>query len=202
MDTKRTDRSTRPLSALLQSRPLSTFDLTSRPRWLLRRPLRTWAAVVLILAFLLVWRSGGISHVCSCMSNTEPSHHMPKDTTNSFETFKWFGPTCNISTSDLYEVTDKPCLNRQLLLEAMSSGGRIGKDAPYTPRGCGYVWYSTQEICEVLGRFSQVVLVGDSMLRHVIGAINVLIREDLGYGGVTDWNLSAVERYVGRWVQV
>lgn len=56
-------------------------------------------------------------------------------------------------------------------------------------------WFDTWEACEILGRYSQVILVGDSMLRHVIGALNILIREDLGYGGVTDWNFSEEEKY-------
>ncbi|KAI0395158.1 hypothetical protein F5Y17DRAFT_474859 [Xylariaceae sp. FL0594] len=42
--------------------------------------------------------------------------------------------------------------------------------------------------------FEPVVIVGDSMLRHVIGALNIIIREDLGYGGVTDWNFNDNER--------
>lgn len=58
-------------------------------------------------------------------------------------------------------------------------------------------WFSTLEVCQILGRYSQVILVGDSMLRHVIGALNVLIREDLGYGGVTDWNFDENEKYEG-----
>ncbi|KAI0602764.1 hypothetical protein F4775DRAFT_535596 [Biscogniauxia sp. FL1348] len=32
------------------------------------------------------------------------------------------------------------------------------------------------------------------MLRHVMGALHVILREDLGYGGVTDWNFSEEER--------
>lgn len=32
------------------------------------------------------------------------------------------------------------------------------------------------------------------MLRHVVGAINVLVREDLGYGAVTDWNFDEKEK--------
>ncbi|XXH02668.1 cell cycle RNA binding protein whi3 [Hypoxylon texense] len=80
------------------------------------------------------------------------------------------------------------------MLTAMSSGGRIGRDAPYVPRGCDMRWFDTWEVCEILGRYSQVILVGDSMLRHVIGALNILIREDLGYGGVTDWNFSEEEK--------
>lgn len=56
-------------------------------------------------------------------------------------------------------------------------------------------WFSTEEVCEILGRFGKVIIVGDSMMRHVIGSINVLIRKDLGYGAVTDWNFSPEERY-------
>lgn len=81
------------------------------------------------------------------------------------------------------------------MIEAMSSGGRIGNDAPYMPRGCDMRWFSTEEICEIFGRFEKVIILGDSMMRHVIGSINVLIRKDLGYGAVTDWNFSPEERY-------
>ncbi|MCJ1383657.1 hypothetical protein MMC17_006771 [Xylographa soralifera] len=80
------------------------------------------------------------------------------------------------------------------MLTAMSSGGRIGHDAPYMPRGCDMRWFSSEEICEILARFEKVVIVGDSMMRHVIGSLNVLIRKDLGYGAVTDWNFSPEER--------
>ncbi|MCJ1418925.1 hypothetical protein MMC32_005276 [Xylographa parallela] len=76
----------------------------------------------------------------------------------------------------------------------MSSGGRIGHDAPYMPRGCDMRWFSSEEVCEILARFEKVVIVGDSMMRHVIGSLNVLIRKDLGYGAVTDWNFSPEER--------
>ena len=57
-------------------------------------------------------------------------------------------------------------------------------------------WFSTEEICEILSRFEKVIIIGDSMMRHVIGSINVLIRKDLGYGAVTDWNFSPEERSV------
>ncbi|KAL8635421.1 MAG: hypothetical protein Q9228_007084 [Teloschistes exilis] len=63
------------------------------------------------------------------------------------------------------------------------------------PRGCDMRWFSTEEICEILSRFEKVIILGDSMMRHVVGSINVLIRKDLGYGAVTDWNFSPEERY-------
>lgn len=31
-------------------------------------------------------------------------------------------------------------------------------------------------------------------MRHVVGAMNVLVREDLGYGAVTDWNFTPKEK--------
>ena len=86
------------------------------------------------------------------------------------------------------------CHDRASMLSAMTSGGRIGNDAPYMPRGCDMRWFTSEEVCEILGRFDRVVLVGDSMLRHVMGSINILVRKDIGYGAVTDWNFSEEER--------
>ena len=80
------------------------------------------------------------------------------------------------------------------MLRAMSWGGRIGHDAPYMPRGCDMRWFTTEEICDILSRFSKVIIMGDSMMRHIIGSINVLLRKDLGYGAVTDWNFTPDER--------
>jgi hypothetical protein len=76
----------------------------------------------------------------------------------------------------------------------MSEGGRIGFDVPYVSRGCDMRWFTSEEVCEILARFDRVVLVGDSMLRHVIGSVNILLRQDIGYGAVTDWNFSDEER--------
>lgn len=82
------------------------------------------------------------------------------------------------------------------MLTAISGGGRIGKEAPFIPRGCDMRWFSTEEICQIFGRFTKVIVIGDSMMRHVVGAMNVLLRKDLGYGAVTNWNFSPKERYV------
>ena len=54
-------------------------------------------------------------------------------------------------------------------------------------------WYTTEEICEIFGRFEKVIVVGDSMMRHLVGALNVLLRKDLGYGAVTNWNFKPDE---------
>ncbi|KAI0968825.1 hypothetical protein F4678DRAFT_464014 [Xylaria arbuscula] len=122
----------------------------------------------------------------------------PQEYTNTFATYKHFGEKCGISSQDLHRPFEPICLNRPSSLAAMSSGGRIGRDAVYIPRGCDMQWYTTEQVCEILGQFSQVILVGDSMLRHVIGALNIIVREDLGYGGVTDWNFNARERQGNR----
>jgi hypothetical protein len=54
-------------------------------------------------------------------------------------------------------------------------------------------WFTTEEICEIFSRFARVIVVGDSMMRHVVGALNVLLRKDLGYGAVTGWNFDEME---------
>ena len=125
----------------------------------------------------------------------EPLPHRYPDTIDTFATYK-YRSTCNISSLDLHAPFAPLCLDRKSMITAMSSGGRIGNDAPYMPRDCDMRWFSTEEICEILGRFEKVIVIGDSMMRHVIGSINVLIRKDIGYGAVTDWNFSPEERCV------
>ncbi|KAI9668339.1 MAG: hypothetical protein M1829_005543 [Trizodia sp. TS-e1964] len=115
------------------------------------------------------------------------------DTQDTFENYK-YRDTCQISSLDLHVPFDPLCTDRSSMLMAMSSGGRIGHDAPYMPRGCDMRWFSTEEICRILSRFDKLIIVGDSMMRHIIGSLNVLIRKDLGYGAVTDWNFTPEER--------
>lgn len=139
-----------------------------------------------------------ISYNTSVLPNAafQPPEFLPHralDTVDTFATYK-YRSTCDISSLDLHAPFAPLCHDRKALLTAMSSGGRVGNDAPYLPRGCDMRWFSTEEVCEILSRFEKVIIVGDSMMRHVIGSINVLIRKDLGYGAVTDWNFSPEER--------
>jgi hypothetical protein len=102
---------------------------------------------------------------------------------------------CQISSLGLHAPFSPACETRSDFLRAYTGGGRIGFNAPFMPRGCDMRWYSTEEICEVFGRFERVIVVGDSMMRHVVGALNVLLRKDLGYGAVTNWNFNDQELY-------
>ncbi|KAI1076970.1 hypothetical protein F5B20DRAFT_300243 [Whalleya microplaca] len=155
----------------------------------------------LILTYL--WRIflNGHFHHGQCESNcdcTFPYENLPEsrvgELRDTLAGYKHRSDECNVSSLELHQPFGHVCPDRNSMLTAMSSGGRVGRDAPYVPRGCDMQWFSTREVCEILGRYSQVILVGDSMLRHVIGAMNILIREDLGYGGVTDWNFNDEER--------
>ncbi|XMA15209.1 hypothetical protein WAI453_008000 [Rhynchosporium graminicola] len=123
----------------------------------------------------------------------ESGKYRAPDIVDTFQSYK-FRNTCNVSSLDLHTPFSPLCKDQTSMLTAMSSGGRIGHDAPYMPRGCDMRWFNTDEICEILGRFDKVVLIGDSMLRHIIGSMNILIRKDLGYGAVTDWNFSLQEK--------
>ncbi|KAI9817088.1 MAG: hypothetical protein M1826_001670, partial [Phylliscum demangeonii] len=115
------------------------------------------------------------------------------DLSDTFASFKYRN-ACAISSLDLHAPFAPLCATRVAMLTAMSSGGRIGHDAPYMPRGCDMRWFTTEEACQILARFQKVIFVGDSMMRHALGSLNVLIRKDLGYGAVTDWNFSPDER--------
>ncbi|KAJ9641007.1 hypothetical protein H2199_005675 [Coniosporium tulheliwenetii] len=123
----------------------------------------------------------------------ESDPYRAPDSADTFATYK-YRQLCNISSLDLHSGFSPLCTERTSMLAAMSSGGRIGHDAPYMPRGCDMRWFTTKEVCEILGRFEKVVFAGDSMMRHVIGSLNVLLRKDLGFGAVTDWNFSDEER--------
>lgn len=48
-------------------------------------------------------------------------------------------------------------------------------------------WYSTDEICAILSRFDVLYIIGDSMVRHLTQAINILLREDLVSGARATW---------------
>ena len=76
----------------------------------------------------------------------------------------------------------------------MSAGGRHGFDAPYFPAGCHYRWYSTAEICMILDRFDAIFFVGDSLLKHIYAAFNMLLRENIDMGGLKQWELSDSQR--------
>jgi hypothetical protein len=124
----------------------------------------------------------------------EPIPYRNPDTIDTFTNYKYRSdPYCNISSLDLHLPFSPLCTSRQAFLRAFSGGGRIGFNAPYMPRDCDMRWFSTEEACKILSRFERVIVVGDSMMRHVVGALNVILRKDLGYGAVTQWNFNDEE---------
>ncbi|KAI1379759.1 hypothetical protein F4677DRAFT_441957 [Hypoxylon crocopeplum] len=176
--------------------------LAASPRFS-KRIVRYLLIAVVVVAFVSFWHpstgfyAGRASHAAAPTCEF-PLGSLPESRTGELRDtlagYKHRGEQCNLSSLDLHVPFGSVCPDKGSMLTAMSSGGRIGKDAPYVPRSCDMQWFSTWEVCEILGRYSQVILVGDSMLRHVIGALNILVREDLGYGGVTDWNFSDEEK--------
>ncbi|KAK9242480.1 hypothetical protein V1506DRAFT_464636 [Lipomyces tetrasporus] len=101
---------------------------------------------------------------------------------------------CKVSALEIHRPFEPLCQTKDDVLRAMSGGGRIGFDAPYMPRDCDMRWYDRTEICQIMGRFDKILFVGDSMMRHIVGALHILLREDLGYGAVTAWNFRQDER--------
>jgi len=79
-------------------------------------------------------------------------------------------------------------------LEALSGGGRHGFDAAFFPAGCHYRWYTIAEICMILDRFDAIVFIGDDTLQHIYAAFNMLLRGNIAWGGLKQWNLKDNER--------
>ncbi|KAK5073791.1 hypothetical protein LTR64_007071 [Lithohypha guttulata] len=128
------------------------------------------------------------------LDNSNLAAYRQPDVIDTFANYKFRQhPRCNISSLSLHKPFSPLCPDRQSFLRAFSGGGRIGFDAPYMPRDCDMRWYSTEEVCEIFSRFEKVIVVGDSLIRHVVGALNVLLRKDLGYGAVTGWNFGEEE---------
>ncbi|OQV08272.1 hypothetical protein CLAIMM_12577 [Cladophialophora immunda] len=124
----------------------------------------------------------------------ENSTYRAPDTIDTFQNYAWRNHSeCQISSLDLHSAFSPLCATREDFLRAFSGGGRIGFDQPFIPLGCDMRWFTTEEVCEIFSRFEKVIVVGDSMMRHVVGALNVLLRKDLGYGAVTNWNFDDQE---------
>lgn len=121
-----------------------------------------------------------------------PAPHRASDVRDSFEDYRRTSQ-CHISSLDLHEPFEPLCTDRASVLQAMSDGGRAGQDAPYRPRGCDMRWYTTDEICDILSRFSYIWFIGDSLMRHVTSAVHLQMRQDLIEGGYTKWRPNKLE---------
>ncbi|KAK9333325.1 hypothetical protein V1520DRAFT_332341 [Lipomyces starkeyi] len=106
---------------------------------------------------------------------------------------------CGLSSTDLYNphinadgtLTRPYCANKQKLLDALSGGGRIGFNSPFHPLDCEYRWFDPEEICMILDRFDAVVFIGEQrMTSHVYAAFNSLLRKNLAWGGLKNWELN------------
>lgn len=117
-----------------------------------------------------------------------PGSDRSSDTSDVFADYK-HQDMCQISSLDLHVPFEPLCPDMESVLQAMSWGGRPGFDAPYIPHGCDMRFYTSAEMCEILGRFSGVVLMGDSIVRHITNAFWILMRGDMGYGAIRSWDI-------------
>lgn len=129
--------------------------------------------------------SFGETAVAGSLSEPENAFRLP-DGTDAFADFKK-SPTCDMSSLDLHGPFEPLCQDKESLLQAMSWGGRLGVDAPFSPRGCDMRWFTPKEICAILGKFSRINIMGDSMMRNLAVAVSIFLRADLENGGRSDW---------------
>lgn len=124
--------------------------------------------------------------IANSLGNTKFNHARIPDAIDTFRHFRQ-AQNCTMSSLDLHGPFEPLCKDRRSLMDAMTGGGRIGFDAPFSPRDCDMRWFSTEEICEIMGRFEKVFILGDSIMRNVAVAFHILLRADLVDGGRTTW---------------
>lgn len=71
-------------------------------------------------------------------------------------------------------------------------------DLSLTVTGCSYRWYTTAQICEILQKFDGIAFVGDDTLANVYAGFNLLLRENLAFGALKEWDLSPEHRETCR----
>ncbi|KAK9241411.1 hypothetical protein V1525DRAFT_10126 [Lipomyces kononenkoae] len=113
-------------------------------------------------------------------------YHIPQTRVNHLSEFESLDK-CTVLSEDVAAIGyTAPCIDKNALLDSLSSGGRIGLDAPYHSKGCQMWWYEAQELCNVWAKYSKVIFVGDDALEDVFASMAVLIRKDALNGAVRD----------------
>lgn len=101
--------------------------------------------LILLYVCLAFWLGWSILPLYKLGNKGRSTHKAtPAGLHNYFASFQGY-PECNIRASELYTVPprdhlgfydfDTFCHDRKHLLKALSEGGRVGFDAPYTSRG-------------------------------------------------------------------
>ena len=89
------------------------------------------------------------------------------------------------------------CTNIEDLLGSLKAGVRVSHvstlsdvkvenatESWFVPKGCSFRWYTSHDVCNVMGRYSQLYVVGDSLMRHLHHGLFMLLRNDLQSGAM------------------
>ena len=106
----------------------------------------------------------------------------------------------SIQKEDFQSYHSRPCETVQELLGAIRDGRRRWPShieaqnlsllerekipSSFVPHGCDIPFFSPKSICQVLNRFSHVVMQGDSLSRHTHGGLLMGLRNDLIQGSL------------------
>ncbi|KAL9050140.1 MAG: hypothetical protein Q9162_006811 [Coniocarpon cinnabarinum] len=120
------------------------------------------------------------------LTYTQPEIGRLPDVINTFADFTQT-ENCTVNSLELHGPFAPLCETKEEVLEAMTTGGRLGFDAPFSPKGCDMRWFSADEICSILTRFERIFILGDSMMRNVAVALSVILRQDFVMGGRANW---------------
>lgn len=97
--------------------------------------------------------------------------------------------------ANTYNHTLPLCTNTNDLLASLRRGVRVSTSSNssfgsftgtsvFAPHGCSYHWFSADEACSALSRFSRVYYVGDSLVRHTAQALIGILSGDWRFGAL------------------
>ncbi|KAK9315923.1 hypothetical protein V1524DRAFT_476197 [Lipomyces starkeyi] len=131
------------------------------------------------------------STLCLDAAAFHREYHIPQPRVNYLSEFINLDK-CPVLSEDVAAIgVAAPCTAKNALLDSLSSGGRIGLNAPYHSKGCEMWWYESEELCNVWAKYGKVMFVGDDVLEDIYGGMMVLVREDPLYGAVRQWSYSS-----------
>jgi hypothetical protein len=151
-------------------------------------------AIIILLVLLLAYtltllRDGGalllLSGAASSSSSSSSSSSAPPPLDARRAAFAASASQCGHNYLELAAppLSRSPPACAGGLLRALSGATRRGRDAPIEfPAGCGLKWYTSREACALVASAGSLLIIGDSLQRHLAQALMSVLSGNLVHG--------------------
>lgn len=110
----------------------------------------------------------------------------------------------SLSRLSFEQENQPPCNSTEALLHALASGRRVWlnpameglpktiengfqlaiEQSRFVPNGCSIPYMSANRACSILSKFSHIVTIGDSLMRHLKMGLAMILSENFYHGGL------------------